>query len=551
MRGYPEKPINPMDLVDALYEDVMAVLPELRRELSKDVQTIRTRFAREGFFFLGVALADLGKCFLIGLDTGHLPKSKYFGGRPAFGRWALRPWFSVDGSMIIEPPDSIVRNFLQICFLFKKTTSESSESAERRETNKFFERNASLADHVFKPNFLACNWIRKVFADFSVEKLRFKNGSGAIFEKRRDKLNHFRLCMQSEGLFPAKQFLFGSDGYSYNAVSIRPLDFYRSRLCTVPKDVKGPRLIAIEMAQAMYLQQGIMRYMYKCLKRNGIDLEDQMRMRRLTSNPNYVTIDFSAASDSISVALVKHLFSQTPELLDALFSVRSQAIVYDGRECDLNIFGTMGNATTFAVLTTTLAALGRGRGLRVHVYGDDVIVHKDDYEQYKHEAHSVGFQINTAKTFSGRIRESCGIYRYRGKDITPFYIRTLSGKGMGHWSLNETSNQARSLFFLHLSDCLLNHIERARGRLPYVGRGRTSYMSVVNPRDRFSRYPITKRWCSHTQQYLFKGWVPEITSSVLTYENDHLPYAYTLATTSEVAKTTSEAKRLVRRVRPS
>jgi len=210
----------------------------------------------------------------------------------------------------------------------------------------------------------------------------------------------------------------------------------------VPKTAKTHRTIAIEPLLNGFLQKGTDVVLRRCLLRRGIDLSDQgvnQEMARLGSldlRDPYVTLDLSAASDSISLEVVRELLP--PDWFSFLDQIRSPSYSLDGEVHRFEKFCTMGNGFCFPLETLIFAAIAHAaycvnrQAPDLSVYGDDIIVRQNIalyvVELLKH----CGFRLNLDKSFLfGDFRESCGADWVRGRDITPVYMRkrveSLSG----------------------------------------------------------------------------------------------------------------------------
>lgn len=204
-----------------------------------------------------------------------------------------------------------------------------------------------------------------------------------------------------------------------------------NKIAFVPKTAKIHRTIAVEPLLTLMVQKGIAAVMRACLKRVGIDLQDQtvnQRMARLGSlDPeSYVTIDLKSASDSISIELVRALLP--PDWFDLLNRNRSRNFMLDGVVTPYNKFCSMGNDFCFPLETLLFAAaahaVGAGRfGTDVAVYGDDIIVRKRYAEDLISLLGTCGFTVNSRKTcLHGPFRESCGADWFGGEDVRPMTL---------------------------------------------------------------------------------------------------------------------------------
>lgn len=137
------------------------------------------------------------------------------------------------------------------------------------------------------------------------------------------------------------------------------------------------------------------------------------------------TIDLSMASDTLSASIVRLLLP--PGWWRMLCRLRSPVTKwFDGSDRVVEKFSSMGNGFTFELESLIFYALASAVTGNVSVYGDDIIVPTDSYDQVVEVLGAYGFRINTAKSYSiGSFRESCGMDAFGGLDCTPFFIRSL------------------------------------------------------------------------------------------------------------------------------
>lgn len=211
-----------------------------------------------------------------------------------------------------------------------------------------------------------------------------------------------------------------------------------NRVAFVRKDAKQDRTIAVEPHLNVYLQQGAARYMASRLKSFGVDISDQTRNQKLArkgsldwdlSDP-LVTLDLSAASDSICISLVKRLLPWAwSEFLDDL---RSKGYAHKGSAYTYHKWSSMGNGYTFPLetllfwsLATACSSLCEGSDT-VSVYGDDIIVSRSSAALLIEVLKYCGFSTNVDKSFIfGPFRESCGADWWGGERVTPVYLRGM------------------------------------------------------------------------------------------------------------------------------
>jgi hypothetical protein len=207
---------------------------------------------------------------------------------------------------------------------------------------------------------------------------------------------------------------------------------HTNRVELVPKNWKTDRTIACEPEGNLPLQLAFDTYAKKRMKRFGLNLSDQSANQKLARHASvhndYVTVDFAAASDTISYNAVSLLFPvDWFEFLDDVRTPSYRGVFGDGVYAK---FSSMGNGSTFAIETLIFAAACHAVGAEHFlVYGDDVIVHKDVYPAFLALTRFLGFTINSDKSFAdGPFRESCGFDAYDGVDVTPSYIRQVDDR---------------------------------------------------------------------------------------------------------------------------
>lgn len=211
-----------------------------------------------------------------------------------------------------------------------------------------------------------------------------------------------------------------------------------NRLTFVRKDAKTDRTIAVEPHLNTMLQKGAGRYLARRLKSWGIDISDQTRNQRLarigsvswnTADP-LVTLDLSAASDSISIALVERLLPTVWR--EFLGDLRSPSYTYKGETRTYHKWSSMGNGCTFPLetlifwgLAKACTSLCKGDDT-VSVYGDDIIVARSSAALLIEVLAYCGFKTNVEKSFVfGPFRESCGADWWNGVRVTPVYLRGM------------------------------------------------------------------------------------------------------------------------------
>lgn len=230
-----------------------------------------------------------------------------------------------------------------------------------------------------------------------------------------------------------------------------------NKIVTVPKSSKTDRVIAIEPGINLWFQKGIGSMIRKRLLRAGVDLSDQTINQRLAKSGSrdqlLATVDFSSASDSISIEVVRELLP--PRWFSILDMTRSRYGVHNGEIRKWNKFSSMGNGFTFELesLIFYASALAvrelTGSFGPVSVYGDDVIIPSASFDLYSSYSAFLGFRVNPKKSFhSGYFRESCGAHFYDGVNCKPIFLKEKLTYVESFYSL---ANRIRDLAHRHNS----------------------------------------------------------------------------------------------------
>jgi len=284
-----------------------------------------------------------------------------------------------------------------------------------------------------------------------------------------------------------------------------------NRVTTVPKSYKTHRCIAVEPDWNMFFQLGVGGLIRRRLQRVGLltprAQEINQGLARLGSwTGSLATLDMSAASDSVSLALCEALLPE--EWFAVLMDLRSpKGKLPDGSTVTYEKISSMGNGYTFELETLlfwalTLAVCGERNRERVSVYGDDIICPSEHAEDVVACLTEAGFRVNSTKSFwEGPFRESCGGHYWKGTDVTPFYLRRhpttigdfqVLGNAIVTWCAN------RSYSDLDVFQTVYNCVRR---EVPRALRGPYGISGVLW--DEWDRCcPV---WCKDTQSYRQKA----------------------------------------------
>jgi hypothetical protein len=296
--------------------------------------------------------------------------------------------------------------------------------------------------------------------------------------------------------------------FGFNDPRIRPV--HSNRVELVPKNWKTDRTIACEPEGNLPFQLAFDTFAKRRLRRFGIDLSDQSanikRAKHASVHNDYVTVDFSAASDTIAYNTVALVFPV--EWFSFLCDVRTpgyRGVFGDGV---YSKFSSMGNGSTFCIETLIFAAACYAVGSsNFLVYGDDVIIEKEFYEDYLALTGFLGFTINQEKTYSqGPFRESCGGDFFNGIDVAPIFIRSIDRRKANLCHLVNTIGSIATLdgtLEAYLTNLIVEY------KLPFVPYNESTISGVwINP-DIARRKGILRTWLRkpNDQIHSFKSYV--------------------------------------------
>lgn len=493
-------------LYRGVLRDAAAVDQTLSRGLERDFLRLEALYADHGDTLFTVLLPAVGKALDLALDNGRLPVLNMpltgcVSSRVRIPRLFQGIWLRVfDESGLLRPVDSLDPTFVlilrQLLSLGKKLDIPPSSSSKFNLVQEFYD----VESHLPRPGEIWAgnevgNWDRNSGGDLmdlhhrdlggsgfggsyapetyqllwyaqkcadritsslfpeeiQGETLGLKHGPGATAEFKRGGGYKYSFPTWSSRL----EVVFPFTGYGVSAPDLVLDDQFAypdeadipSRLVLVPKDGRGPRLIAAEPTSNQWIQQGLARLMADALRREGISSVDFKRQDlsrndalRASLTGAYATVDLKSASDRLSCWLVQRLFRTNYSLLKAMSASRTRYMSQDVDKkhpsvIELRKFATMGSALTFPVqsisfLMLSLGALCFTRSIdprhwrdllgEVRVYGDDIIVPVDCLPYLRVLLHAVGLAVNASKTFGcGNFRESCGMDAFRGYDVTP------------------------------------------------------------------------------------------------------------------------------------
>jgi len=329
-------------------------------------------------------------------------------------------------------------------FVQPEVCASAAESSFRASENTCLDTNLRLRPYINSPYLLDKDVFNKIlrmqryisnvlgnfqpFLDGLPHLVKVTSGATA-HASRRNSLPQMKMRLKLWCTQRASKYLKAIYHYHGFKGSLRTRETHRNRVELVPKNWKTDRTIACEPEGNLPLQLAFDRYAKRRLRLFGIDLSDQFcnqkRAQKASIDGTLCTVDFKAASDTISFNVVSWLFPV--DWFNYLWEVRTPGFRGVFGNGLYSKFSSMGNGSTFAIETLLFAAACYAVGSKdFSVYGDDVILESERYEDFSALTRFLGFTINEDKTFyKGPFRESCGGDFFNGKNVTPVYVRNV------------------------------------------------------------------------------------------------------------------------------
>lgn len=539
-------------LAECVYKDAAAKCTTVTVD-RRDLITLRSRFEHEGLSFLTITLPTLGQDFERSLDLGRIEPTffrsfKKNGTIPAFLQGMFAQVFDqATGRILHEPDIAAIEGIRQMAYAFKKLQVACSDRKVKAAFAEFTQVERDLSGFILEArddqHFADVShvlWGSALQGDDILCRAVPRHGPGATAESisGNRKYIHRRWHERLEDAFPflenAYSISASSEGIFESVTFVPEVQEEPVRVITVPKTLKGPRIIAIEPVCTQYVQQGISRELVRVLERTRIsrghvNFSDQSinRSLALTSSKSgrYATIDLSSASDRVPLIGVERMLRCSPFLLEAILACRSKsAKLPDNSVLELEKFASMGSALCFPIeamyfYTICVMALLDKHNLPVtyeecykvsrdvYVYGDDIIVPVHAVEAVTEALHKYNCKVNTTKSFwNGKFRESCGMDAYDGEEVTPTYIRhpapgnRQEAQRLISWI--ETSNLFYKKGYWTTAAHMISLCERHLGPLPIVSDDSAALGKVS-----FQRHVSVKRWNREYQAPEIRAWV--------------------------------------------
>lgn len=554
-----------LGLYEAVLKDIARKYPLLQKDLRRDHSRLLSYMETRGLSFFMIDLVEYGKHFDKCLSAQRLTRSNMAGQRPykkgtvipRLFKGLLSRVFHDNGELRSDCDIGCITSLRQLYLLVKKFRLECTNEKRTKVLRSFFATDSSIrrgsrewdyddprwpdgesvyfgqahSDHLDSQGDLfsdekevpgrreRLDTLQKV-ADILSSQLgvfdpyawRAKHGPGAVSDQKVGHSKYdFPTWPEKLGrVFPLEDFAFANyscwaDSVAGNEISGRfsPVE-KPSKLITVPKTLKAPRLIASEPVSHQWCQQ-ILKDFFQTRSQDTVigkfvSFRDQTPNGRMalegSQSGALSTVDLSEASDRVSLWSVERLFRRNTSILDGLHATRT-------RWCENTIdkklprfhklekFACMGSACTFPVesllflaialaatlasgqLEPTLRNIKRLKG-QVRVFGDDIIVPTDAVENLLDLLQANGLVVNQQKTFdSGRFRESCGVDAYGGHNVTPVYVMTrpTRSKPESVISAVATHNNFLDKGYFATANLIRSSVLREYSNIPEVATG--------------------------------------------------------------------------------
>nr|APG77064.1 hypothetical protein [Beihai levi-like virus 6] len=485
-----------------LVRDVEEILGMEPLSLECDLDRISRSARKRGLPFLVVDLPSLDQALSQGLESGRIESDGLvYGGKwlPNLFRQIFLLIFAEDGTLRQEADPLAIKCLRQLLKVFKKLRVPCPQEHINQKIDEFIEIEDTLLEPQLSwgdrdlviqgsfpclPDMVRNSWklrfgtsydelmgFKSAFRDELMKDLSFvqstfdtllksfrfkegwfqpRHGPGAVSEPYVNSKFEFPTWpVRLEKFFPYSDWgMVNHSTYDLNSEGIHDTLDPPAKLIDVPKDYKGPRLIASEPISSQYIQQGLMKVLRKNVRQSplrfSVDFLSQEPSKELalssSASRGMSTIDLSSASDRLSCALVECAFRTNYRFLEILNSARTPTVrLPDGSVLVQRKFAAQGAAFTFPVQSVIYACICIGvlrsdnpkaritdLARKVRVFGDDMIVPRHLFSRICWVLEACGLKVNFSKSFSkGYFRESCGTDAYKGVDVTSTSILNI------------------------------------------------------------------------------------------------------------------------------
>lgn len=480
-----------------------------------DVEMVVQRYKSEGLSFLTKTLPQLSRSVIFSLEKGCFIRPTSFAWKGALLKnfsSHLSKIFSRQGKLLDDCDSLYIKLLRQFCEYFYKLSLEFSEGEIARATEKFRAHDNTVPS-VGEYDQCFVDQLRKDFEthyhDIStasvhsiLEAHRPRNGPGTYSSVQPNEYEgNWYTRRYYDHATPQKWWKYNhfKRYASYCKPSSICSEEQTSQVLFVPKDSRGPRTIVREPFLSLSYQMSYFDFMsskLESISRHRINFQDQginqALARQSSIDRKMSTIDLKDASDSVSYAIIKHIFRYSPGPLYFIINRTDFTQLPDGTKIRLKKLSGMGSGLTFPTMSL-LCHLAITRHIvnrtglsyfnvakQVYTYGDDIIV-PTVWNSYAVDAlKRVSLQTNPDKSFSrGFFRESCGADYFKGSDVSFVRLKLSSGKisikpgsitisgDLGLKTLDAHAAELMKNGLHSVASIIYNVIERKIGRLPF------------------------------------------------------------------------------------
>jgi hypothetical protein len=417
-----------------------------------------SRFQTEGLSFLTITLPAFEKDLLTAVQQGQVTSDLFCGfrkrgGLPAFLSGFLRLLFESTGKLRPDAPAFVLRAIRQVLLLGSKIELETSERRRKAAIQAYIDTDEGIESTGPLDEFQRA--VRKHLDAYLADvesrlyrdewQPRHSSGQLATRESYNSRFGFLTWTDRLHDVLPYWEDMRLSFRQQIE-LDVNVLPRHEEppvRVTLVPKTMKTPRVIAMEPAWMMFVQQGILHLMTDTLREsrhrklfNSVWWKDQEPNRLLAREGSVtgklVTLDLSEASDRVSLSLVETLLGDHQYLLRAVLACRSErSVLPSGEMITLKKFASMGSALCFpieglvfyTICQVAVARLGLSQST-IRVYGDDIVVEDEVAQTVIELLEAFGLKVNTRKSFTtGHFRESCGSDWFRGENVGVVKLR--------------------------------------------------------------------------------------------------------------------------------
>ncbi len=554
------KSLDEYELIAALLHDASKAhgLVFNTRACSLTTKVVERRVRKEGLGFLTKTLPKLGKALEKALAENEPLNATKLGFAAMHGT-ELPRFLGEFFSLILKPdgnvrPDSEAKHVkvvLELLYCFYKYEVPYTDEQEQQVISRFEKTEEDLSTrHPFfqkmEEDLRDCTilgrrqpygpfttqgivreariLLQNVFSTFDPLDIRPRHGPGAVATKQQlaEKWQWSNVSNRITDYYPLDAYFYANLSHvgdrldTLQGITQQDLP---ARVILVPKDSRGPRLISCEPVDFQWIQQGLGRAIVELVEGHRLT-RDNVRFTDQTPNRfaalcgslagKYSTLDLNEASDRVSVDLVRLLYPE--HIFVYLNACRSSSTeLPDGSILNLNKFAPMGSCLCFPIMALTVwailtaAAPDADTRESIYVYGDDVIVPTKFAGSAIEHLESFGLKINRDKSCTGGLfRESCGMYAFKGDDVTPVRFRTVWSSTPSPEVYTSWISYANSLWdrqYYSAYYYIVKHLTRVYGHVP------SEDMHLACPSLRrvpADARPNAKRWNRHLQRWQYR-----------------------------------------------